>query len=334
MSRHAPAKPVHAIATPSLSLAALPQRQQLRRYEESCSCACGGKCASQSGSSSRLHISALLMPACLPAMQPCVALYKYTVPCIVCVACTRKVYPTLACLVIFYSPSIGMKKIMGFLQTLVVRLEPSYYTRQPVLVAVQQLYSVQCTGGTIVLQSNKVVCSTPVRVQGNKGSSILGATLCYVGCTRLGSWAHGENQRDGSGTFFPPQIRPLTLASAQLKKKTTPAKNPSPPAKTWRQKGAAAIQPGRTWARAAPEGGSNVHFIPRVRSNDGGGHHRRVAWATHWAHIGYETDGSAQRICRLSRWQGTPPATRDGNGYKPAGFCHLKPVPVKNIYAH
>jgi hypothetical protein len=27
-------------------------------------------------------------------------------------------------------------------------------------------------------------------------------------------------------------------------------------------------------------------------------------------------------------------ATRDGNGYKPAGFCYPKPVPVKNIYAH
>ena len=26
--------------------------------------------------------------------------------------------------------------------------------------------------------------------------------------------------------------------------------------------------------------------------------------------------------------------TRDGNGYKPAGFCRPKPVPVKNIYAH
>ena len=26
--------------------------------------------------------------------------------------------------------------------------------------------------------------------------------------------------------------------------------------------------------------------------------------------------------------------TRDGSGYKPAGFCHPKPVPVKNIYAH
>lgn len=76
-------------------------------------------------------------------MQPCFALYKYTVPCIVCVACTRKVYPTLARLVIFYSPSIGMKK-NGFLQTLVVRLESSYYC-------------VQCTGGTIVLHSNKVV---------------------------------------------------------------------------------------------------------------------------------------------------------------------------------
>jgi hypothetical protein len=25
---------------------------------------------------------------------------------------------------------------------------------------------------------------------------------------------------------------------------------------------------------------------------------------------------------------------RDGNGYKPAGFCRPKPVPVKNIYAH
>jgi hypothetical protein len=46
---------------------------------------------------------------------------------------------------------------MGFLQTLVVvRLEPSYYTRQPVLVAVGH-YCVQCTGGTIVLHSNKVV---------------------------------------------------------------------------------------------------------------------------------------------------------------------------------
>jgi hypothetical protein len=26
--------------------------------------------------------------------------------------------------------------------------------------------------------------------------------------------------------------------------------------------------------------------------------------------------------------------TRDGNGYKPAGFCYPKPVPVKNIYTH
>jgi hypothetical protein len=25
---------------------------------------------------------------------------------------------------------------------------------------------------------------------------------------------------------------------------------------------------------------------------------------------------------------------RDGNGYKLVGFCHPKPVPVKNIYAH
>ena len=25
---------------------------------------------------------------------------------------------------------------------------------------------------------------------------------------------------------------------------------------------------------------------------------------------------------------------RDGNGYKPAGFCYPKPVPVKNIYTH
>jgi hypothetical protein len=25
---------------------------------------------------------------------------------------------------------------------------------------------------------------------------------------------------------------------------------------------------------------------------------------------------------------------RDGNGYKPVGFCYLKPVPVKNIYTH
>jgi hypothetical protein len=31
-----------------------------------------------------------------------------------------------------------------------------------------------------------------------------------------------------------------------------------------------------------------------------------------------------------------PPSsrTRDGNGYKPAGFCYPKPVPVKNIYTH
>jgi hypothetical protein len=27
-------------------------------------------------------------------------------------------------------------------------------------------------------------------------------------------------------------------------------------------------------------------------------------------------------------------SVRDGNGYKPAGFCRPKPVPVKNIYAH
>lgn len=47
---------------------------------------------------------------------------------------------------------------MGFLQTLVVILEPSYYTRQPVLVAVGLgHYCVQCTGGTIVLHSNKVL---------------------------------------------------------------------------------------------------------------------------------------------------------------------------------
>jgi hypothetical protein len=26
--------------------------------------------------------------------------------------------------------------------------------------------------------------------------------------------------------------------------------------------------------------------------------------------------------------------SRDGNGYKPVGFCYPKPVPVKNIYAH
>jgi hypothetical protein len=26
--------------------------------------------------------------------------------------------------------------------------------------------------------------------------------------------------------------------------------------------------------------------------------------------------------------------TRDGNGYKPVGFCRPKPVPVKNIHAH
>ena len=26
--------------------------------------------------------------------------------------------------------------------------------------------------------------------------------------------------------------------------------------------------------------------------------------------------------------------TRDGNRYKPAGFCHPKPVSMKNIYAH
>jgi hypothetical protein len=25
---------------------------------------------------------------------------------------------------------------------------------------------------------------------------------------------------------------------------------------------------------------------------------------------------------------------RDGNGYKPVGFCRPKPVPVKNIYTH
>ena len=29
----------------------------------------------------------------------------------------------------------------------------------------------------------------------------------------------------------------------------------------------------------------------------------------------------------------TPMGTRDGNGYKPAGFCRPKPVPVKNIHA-
>jgi hypothetical protein len=28
------------------------------------------------------------------------------------------------------------------------------------------------------------------------------------------------------------------------------------------------------------------------------------------------------------------PAGRDGNGYKPAGFCYPKLVPVKNIYTH
>jgi hypothetical protein len=27
-------------------------------------------------------------------------------------------------------------------------------------------------------------------------------------------------------------------------------------------------------------------------------------------------------------------SSRDGNGYKPTGFCHSKPVPVKNIYVH
>jgi hypothetical protein len=29
-----------------------------------------------------------------------------------------------------------------------------------------------------------------------------------------------------------------------------------------------------------------------------------------------------------------PDSRRDGNGYKPAGFCYPKPVPVKNIYTH
>jgi hypothetical protein len=27
-------------------------------------------------------------------------------------------------------------------------------------------------------------------------------------------------------------------------------------------------------------------------------------------------------------------SSRDGNGYKPAGFCYPKPVPMKNIYTH
>jgi hypothetical protein len=31
---------------------------------------------------------------------------------------------------------------------------------------------------------------------------------------------------------------------------------------------------------------------------------------------------------------GPPSPTRDGNGYKPIGFCYPKPVPVKNIYTH
>jgi hypothetical protein len=36
---------------------------------------------------------------------------------------------------------------------------------------------------------------------------------------------------------------------------------------------------------------------------------------------------------RLGR-EGENATARDGNGYKPAGFCRPKPVPVKNIYAH
>jgi hypothetical protein len=35
-----------------------------------------------------------------------------------------------------------------------------------------------------------------------------------------------------------------------------------------------------------------------------------------------------------SRQRGPTRPIRDGNGYKPAGFCRPKPVPVKNIYAH
>jgi hypothetical protein len=44
---------------------------------------------------------------------------------------------------------------------------------------------------------------------------------------------------------------------------------------------------------------------------------------------------NSERVGQRSHWQVTQDVrVRDGNGYKPTGFCRPKPVPVKNIYAH
>jgi hypothetical protein len=67
---------------------------------------------------------------------------------------------------------------------------------------------------------------------------------------------------------------------------------------------------------------------------------RHTLWISGRKEIALATSISCSKyyICYVPRptCQGSAPlyVPRDGNGYKPVGFCYPKPVPVKNIYTH
>jgi hypothetical protein len=65
----------------------------------------------------------------------------------------------------------------------------------------------------------------------------------------------------------------------------------------------------------------------------GGGRRRRTCrcrGARRWRGSGGGLVAGAVALGTLAVWA----SSRDGNGYKPAGFCRPKLVPVKNIYVH
>jgi hypothetical protein len=77
------------------------------------------------------------------------------------------------------------------------------------------------------------------------------------------------------------------------------------------------------------EGGSELRRVGDCGGERGG---IGVVCGGHGSRGGLRRSGGRRRG-RAGRGQSTVSA-RDGNGYKPVGFCYPKPVPVKNIYTH
>ena len=101
-----------------------------------------------------------------------------------------------------------------------------------------------------------------------------------------------DRQVDGNGTHPAADSAP----DAQTRQ------NRAPPAKTWRQKGAA---PPPAGARAAPGGGSNARSFPAYLPNDGAprrGCHRHVGHTSSQDHDGWGSPVSVAPVAASTAW--------------------------------